>query len=275
MTNHPILSLEVVEQIIDMVAAKSESQHKQFDDFPSLKSCALVCHSFLALCRKHIFGFVILNRRRPFISPTSDDLNQLLLDSPHLAVYIRKLDYFVTNKEFVKKRLPWLSSMLNKLVKLQKLDIHYSHPQRSRRLDWMSSSARKVLIPLLHLPTITNITLSTIRNFAIADLAGCVNLKKLRIGQLECSTGVGDFLKALPATPLMLERLALNEENVKFVQLLCDARRPDGKTLIDFSSLNEIKANIAQLDSMTELFGMCSNLLKVDIASMSPPHLHS
>ena len=272
MTNHPRLPLEVLEQIIDIVGAKSESH---FDDFPSLKSCALVCHYFHALCRNHIFGSVVLNGRQPFISPTSDHLNQLLLDSPHLAIYIRRLDYIVNNKELVKKRLPWLSSMLKKLVKLEKLKIHYSHSQRSRRLDWMLPSARKVLIPLLHLPTLTSISLSKIQNFALADLAGCVNLKKLRFGKLECSTGVGRFLKALPTTPLMLERLALNDENVKLVQRLCDARRPDGKLLIDFSSLNKIKAEVAQLDSMTELFGMCSNLHKVDITGMSPPHLHS
>ena len=38
-------------------------------------------------------------------SPTSDDLDHLLANSPHLAVYIRKLDYHVSKKEFCQKEI--------------------------------------------------------------------------------------------------------------------------------------------------------------------------
>jgi len=74
-------------------------------------------------------------------------------------------------------------------------------------------------------------------------------------------------LEALPPTPVMLERLVINVGNMKFVQRLCDARRPDGKPVIEFSSLKEleISARVARLDSMKELFGMCRNLRKIHI----------
>jgi hypothetical protein len=270
--NNPSLSLEVIERIIDIVA--------EYDIDPgpsSIKACALVCHSFLPRCRNYIFASVTLNARvgrRP-LSPTSDGFNDLLSNSPHLAVYIRNLDYHVNKREFTAKRLPWLLSMFKKLVKLQELSISYSPSAPARRLDWMSSSERKVLLPLLHLPTLTSINLSTIRNFALADLASCVNLKKLRIESLECSTGVGNFLEALPATPVMLERLEIEEENVGPVQRLCDARRPDGKPIFDFSSLKKITATDVRLDAMKELFAICRNLRKIALSSMSLPHLIS
>jgi hypothetical protein len=257
----------VAERIIDIVA--------EYDiDLSSIKACALVCHSFLPRCRSHIFASVTLNA---LSSPTSDDFNHLLSNSPHLAVYILELDYYVNVGEFVAERLPWLLSMFKKLVKLQELSISYPPLGSARSRDWMSSYERKVLLPLLHLPTLISISLSTIRNFALADLAGCVNLKELRIESLECSTGVGFFLEALPATPVILERLAIKEGNVRLVQRLCDARRPDGKPIIDFSSLKKISATVARLDSMKKLFAMCRNLhnLKITLSSMSLPHLIS
>ena len=265
----PRLPLELVERIIDDVA---EYDNNYIDKFSSIKACALVCHCFLPLCRKYIFASVILNRAQR-LSPTSDDLNHLLSNSPHLAVYIRKLDYNVDKEEFVAERFPWLLPMFKKLVKLQKLSIIY-WDSGSGKLDWMSSSDRKVLLPLLHFPTLTSIGLSSIRNFPLADLANCVNLKKLRFQYSECSTpnGVGIFLEALSPTPVMLERLTINGGNVNLVQQLCHARRPDGKPIIDFSSLKKIKSEDVRLCSMTELFGMCRNLQKISLNSMSLRH---
>ena len=273
----PRLPLEVVERIIDDVA---EYDDNYINKFSSIKACALVCHWFLPLCRKYIFASVALNTRasqfsRPSL-PTSDDLNHLLSNSPHLAVYIRKLDYSVNKKEFDTERFSWLLPMFKKLVKLQKLSISYMY-YRSGRIDWMSPSERKVLLPLLHLPTLTSISLSSIRNFSLADLASSVNLKKLRIQDLECLTpnDVGIFSEALPPAPLTLERLTIDEGIVEPDQQLCHARRPDGKPIFDFSSLKKIKSRDVRLRSMTELFGMCRNLQKISLDSMSFPHLIS
>jgi hypothetical protein len=267
----PMLPLEVVNLIIDDLA-------KHNDKLSSIKACALVCHSFLPLCRKHIFASVTLNERQPS-SPTSDDLNYLLSNSPHLAVYILNLDYHVNNKkEFLKKRLLWLLPMFKKLIKLRKLCVSY-YSSRGKKFDWMSPSERKVLLPLLHFPTLTSISLKTTENFPLADLAGCVNLKNLEIQSLECSNGVGNFLEALPPTTVMLERLKITNYGPGMGTIkprqLCDARRPDGKPIIDFSSLKEISSNDVQLHSMTELFGMCRNLQKISLKRMSLLHLIS
>jgi len=125
---------------------------------------------------------------------------------------------------------------------------------------------RKVLLPLLHLPTLTSIKLSTFWNFAWADLAGRVNLKELEIESLECSNGVGKFSEALPTTPVMLERLAINKWNVTPVHQLCHAQRPDGKPIIDLSSLKEVTAEVPRIDSIEDLFGICRNLHKIDLS---------
>ena len=268
----PELPLEILEQIIDDIAV-----YMNVDKLSSIRACALVCHSFLPLCRKHIFASVILNAHHDS-SPTSDDLNHLLSNTPHLAVYIRNLKYYVNKKEFIENRFSWLLPMFMKLVMLQELNISYLYSESGRKLDWMSSSERKVLLPLLHLPTLTSISLSSIRNFPVTDLASCVNLKKLRIHSSECSmpNDVGNFFEALSPTPIMLERLVIeDEDDVEVVQQLCHAQRPNGKPIIDFSSLKKVTATVGRLDSMTELLGMWSNLHMFDLTSMSLPHVIS
>ena len=269
------LPLDVVELIVDDLAENDYNVIK----LPSIKACALVCHSFLPLCRKHIFAFVTLNSRRP-PSPTSDDLNHLLSNLPHLAVHIRTLYYYFNKKEFVAKRISWLIPMFKKLVNLRYLRMRFSGSPSvpDRKLNWMSSPERKVLLPLLHLPTLIDIGLTRIGNFPLADLASCVNLKTLRIDCLECSTpnSVGNFfLETIPATPVMLEWLVIIMGNIKPVLQLCHARRPDGKPIIDFSSLKKITASVPQLNSLWELFVMFRNLRRVRLTSMSLPHLIS
>jgi hypothetical protein len=254
--------LEVIEQII-----------KYNDNLSSIKACALVCQFFLPLCRKLIFASVTLNDSwGPY--RTTDDLNSLLTNSPHLAVYIRKLVYYVPKTEFVTTRPSWISPMFKKLVKLQKLTISPTlFSPVEEKLDWMSLSDRKALLPLLHLTTLTSISLNRIKNFLLADLAGCVNLKDLELESLECWNDAGKFLEPLHPTLVMLEILAISAGNIELVQLLCDARRPDRKRMIDFSSLKEIRSDAVQLHSMTEVFRLCRNLQKIDLTRMSLPRL--
>ncbi|KAF8811373.1 hypothetical protein BYT27DRAFT_7336357 [Phlegmacium glaucopus] len=247
--NNTGLPLEVIGLIIDIVATHTNSDS-------SLKACALVCRSMLPLCRDYIFATVTLNdpySRHP--SPTTDDLTLLLSNSPHLAMHIRELKYYVKeakNTKFV------AGTMFKKLVRLRTLSISYL--VAGSTLNWLSVPQ---LLPLLHLPTLTSISLSEIRNFALANLAGCVNLKKLRIESVGFSTDVGDVLEVLPTTP-MLGHL---EGNAKPVQRLCHARRPDGTPIIN---IKIIVAKAARLDSMKELFGICRNLRVAHLSARSP-----
>ncbi|KAF8805818.1 hypothetical protein BYT27DRAFT_7191977, partial [Phlegmacium glaucopus] len=259
MANNPSLPLEVIGEIVNQVSTKDDSK------LSSTKACTLVCHSILPLCRNHIFASVTLNERYP-PSNTTSDLNYLLSKSPHLAVYIQKLDYHVNLLETLTKR--WLLSLFKKLVRLRMLNMYYSVTIPGKKLNWKLPRTQKVLLPLLHLPTLTTICLFAIQNFSLADLAGCVNLKNLQKAFLECSTDVGGFLEALPTTPVMLEEFTIQGRNVSCVQQLCHARRPDGKPIIDFSSLKKIVAKVARLDLMKELFGLCRNICEIDLSDI-------
>ena len=77
-TTVPKLPFEVLGRIIDDVVKYNDL----IDNLSSIKACALVCHSFLPVCRKHIFDSVTLNIQNSS-SPTSDDLNLLLSNLPH------------------------------------------------------------------------------------------------------------------------------------------------------------------------------------------------
>lgn len=74
------------------------------DDDPDLSSteaCSLVCHDFLHICRKHIFGCILLSEKydtpavqvsNTFRSPVPPlTLNKLLSTSPEIANYITDL----------------------------------------------------------------------------------------------------------------------------------------------------------------------------------------
>ena len=282
----PRLPLELVEMIIDDVVAEfdndDDDDNHDIDNHSSIKACALVCHSFLPLCRKHIFASVVLNAQedsRPS-SPTSHDFDHLLSNLPHLAVYIRKVDYHISRDDYYEGKY-WLFSLFKKLVKLQKLGllgIKHSRTLPGYDLNssrWKSLPERKIFLFLLSHPNLTRICLENIWVFLLADLALCVNLKELEIGPgLSCLNNVGDLWRHYPPTPVMLERLVINRGNIEPVQELCIARRPDGKPMIDFSSLKIITVDVARLELLKDVFAMCRNLHKIDLG-MSFSHLVS
>ena len=132
-----------------------------------------------------------------------------------------------------------------------------------------------IFLFLLSHPNLTRICLENIWVFLLADLALCVNLKELEIGPgLSCLNNVGDLWRHYPPTPVMLERLVINRGNIEPGQELCIARRPDGKPMIDFSSLKIITVDVARLELLKDVFAMCRNLHKIDLG-MSFSHLVS
>ena len=78
-----IFPLDIEEIILDILAAEDDG---------ALKTCSLVCQAFLPICRKHIFGSIVLNDR-PVGSPIIHAFERLLRETPEIADYIRKLHY--------------------------------------------------------------------------------------------------------------------------------------------------------------------------------------
>ena len=87
-----VFPLEIKEMILDLLAEDDKG-------YSTMKTCSLVCQAFLPICRKHIFGSIILNNDpdtipRP-ITLTTHAFERLLRETPEIANHIRKLDYTI------------------------------------------------------------------------------------------------------------------------------------------------------------------------------------
>ncbi|KAJ6601624.1 hypothetical protein B0H10DRAFT_676738 [Mycena sp. CBHHK59/15] len=112
------LAQELVDEIIDEVHISAEAA-------PSLKSCALVSHAFLARSQMCLFSVIHLK----------DDLSRLrfsflLSSSPHLCAYVMELFMFLntslsTNSAECLSKSPWedVAHILSKVTNLTWLKI--------------------------------------------------------------------------------------------------------------------------------------------------------
>ena len=128
----------------------------------------LWCHSFLPLCRKHIFSYISINIRMPRYD--GEAFGQLFLESPDIARYVRKLKIYIKgcDKHF-------LSFPVSPLTRLQSLS--YS----GFDLEWgdLSSPIQRSLVNLMHLLTLTHLDVERISGFSISNLNVCTNIKHL------------------------------------------------------------------------------------------------
>ena len=140
------------------------------DAHSALRTCSLVCHEFIPICRKHIFGSIVLYD----YSPTPHPFEHLLHETPDIADYIRKFelesDY---NVQFTS-----IQESLKRIYRLEFLTVW--HP-KSREFNWSNHLIHPALLHLLHLPTLTHFKVTNIDNFIISDLIPCIDLKYLDI----------------------------------------------------------------------------------------------
>ena len=79
MSSLPILLLETGETILDLL-----SKDDRPPDHSALKEYSLVCQAFLPICRKHIFGSIVLNDNVA-ASPTTTHALALLLSKSQIT----------------------------------------------------------------------------------------------------------------------------------------------------------------------------------------------
>jgi hypothetical protein len=84
-----VLPFDIIEQIIDIVGEKKHTY--------LLKELALVSHSFLQICSKHLFATIKLHDAVPMyhIASSKKGFVKLLKSRPDVVKYIRKLTYKV------------------------------------------------------------------------------------------------------------------------------------------------------------------------------------
>ena len=172
-----VLPFDIIALIIDIVGEN--------EDANLLKELALVSHSFLQICSKHLFATVELHDavRKQHIASSKKGFVKLLKSRPEAVNYIRKLTYKVSHHRSNDEDhllSPILLNFLPTLSRLNCLTINAS------RRDWntLDSSLISALLHLMHLPTLNHIDLSRIQNFPLSSLTPSVNLHRLDISNL-------------------------------------------------------------------------------------------
>ena len=251
--------LEIEETILDLLAEDDES-------YSVLKTCSLVCQAFLPICRKHIFGSIVLNENNVTMlsAPTTDKFDRLLLETPEIADYMRKLDYNIRIADLTS---PSIQKSLKRISRLEFLTVRH-HWQRPTS-DWSNNPIRPALLHLLHLPTLTHFKLVGINGFIVSDLIPCVNLKYLDVGFDTTVAAKNTFPAALPEHSIQPNEFVAGFGTSGAIMNLCTARRPDGQPIIDFGSLSKITVTIEnsnQGEASQDLFRRCHVLTNVHIS---------
>ena len=263
-----IFPLEIEEMILDILGEDD-------DGHLALKSCSLVCRAFLSICRKHIFGRIVLNgyRSRNLPRTTPHALERLLRETPEIADYIRKLEYTIQDADPICPSIqtadlinPSIQESLKQISKLEFLSV-----RDVGVLDWRWNSIRPALLHLLHLPTLTHFHVTDIKDFIVSDLISCVNLKYLNIGNHTTVAAENTFPAALPDNSIQLNEFVagFGTSSSSAIMKLFTAYRPDGQPIIDFKSLSKITVEIEEPnegEASQELFRQCHALTNVKVS---------
>ena len=120
--------LDVISLIIDIVGETKDTN--------LLEELALVSHSFLQMCRKHLFATVELHNTNDCLAIPKKGFVKILKSKPYVVKYIRKLTYGVSDDYDDDDRLlsPILSNFLPTVFRLNCLTITASH--RDWNIHW-------------------------------------------------------------------------------------------------------------------------------------------
>jgi hypothetical protein len=153
----PVLNFDIIALIIDIVGENK--------DTILLRELALVSHSFLRICSKHLFATVDLHDVvLHHIASSKKGFLKLFKSRPDVVKYIRTLTYTVSYDScFNDDDDHLLSPILRTIPRLNCLTITASH------LDWNSLYSSLAFLHLMNLPTVNQIGLSSINNFPLSS----------------------------------------------------------------------------------------------------------
>ena len=187
----PFLPFDIIALIIDIIGENN--------DINLLKELALVSHSFLQMCRKHIFATVELHDANPGrnLASSKKGFVKVLESRPDVVKYIRNLTYTIECDHVLPPHFApvlnfdnednLLSSILpNFLRTISRLNCFKIS---ASLLDWnhLNPSLTSAFLHLMHLPTTNHIDLSSINNFPLPSLTLSVGLLRLDMSRLICS----------------------------------------------------------------------------------------
>ena len=240
-----MLPLEIEEMILNRVAEIDDLRHI------TLNACSLVCRAFLPICRKYIFGTIVLQYFRDpdkDTKPLIDAFERLLRETPEIADYIHNLDYNIREEDLTIPSIQ-LEESFKRISKLKSLSIWND---LCLEFSWDDNPIRPALLHLLHLPTLTHLTMNRINDFVVSDLTPCVNLKYMDIGNFMTVVDEDTFPAVLPEKSIQLDEFVSGMGTSEFIMELCSAQRPDGLPIIDFKSLSRLRVCPAILEEPYE-----------------------
>jgi hypothetical protein len=223
----PDLPFDIIALIIDVVG---ESKNTKL-----LKELALLSHSFLQICTKHLFATIDLHDANPdyHVASSKKGFVKLLKSRPDVVKYIRKLKYTVYDDDLLSPILPNLLRTISRL-KCFKIDAFM--------VDWnaLDSSLTSAFLHLMQLPTINRIDLSCIRNFPLSGLTSSVNLLRLDMSYLSSlqEDGSAEIVVQSEMMPKIRE-LRISSSALLTTKLL-HAKTPDGRPAFNFMDLRRL-----------------------------------
>jgi len=217
----PVLPFDIIALIIDIVG-----------DTDLLKELALVSHSFLQICSKHLFATVELHDGQPghyYRASSKKGFIKLLKSRPDVVKYISTLTYRVGYNINDDDHL--LLPILSNFPTISRLNCFKITTPFSSRFDWntLDSSLKSAFLHLMHLPTINHIDLSSIKNFPLSSLTPSVNLLRLDMSHLSPFEEDGSPGIAVRLEIMLKSREFLTSWSPLLTTKLLHAKRQDGR----------------------------------------------
>ena len=238
-TAPPVLPFDIIGNIIDILFNDDTKSLQYVKDF------SLVCHSFLPLCRKHIFSSITIDIGEKPLKYRNDDeaLWQLLLETPDIARYVHKLK--ICARPYEHKSKCFLEPVSPQLTGLQSLTIFNSNLWHPMLWSKLSSSSQRSLLNLMHLPTLTHLDVSRISSFPKSNLIFWANVKHLSAHDLDIlDDGVAS--SPLCRKPLELQTLHISINDPRL--LILEATCSDGRPFLDLTGLEKVSIDFSMAD---------------------------
>ncbi|RXW19101.1 hypothetical protein EST38_g6761 [Candolleomyces aberdarensis] len=157
---------EILELIVEELAVAGQGPWKGL--LGDLKSCCLVSRSFLPVCQKHIFHTILMAPSRTIIKSSNvstpnrtAQFAKLVVGSPHLASYVRKLTYRVFQTDPLE---PSIAAALEKLGNVEELELEFLDGagdvvSRWKRFTAVHERWREAFVAMIRNPRLKSLTL--------------------------------------------------------------------------------------------------------------------
>ncbi|KAF9529856.1 hypothetical protein CPB83DRAFT_851706 [Crepidotus variabilis] len=239
---HAIFPLEIFGEIAGHLG--------NLNDLESLKACSLLCHSFLDLCRIHIFRTININCTDPQVQPGSNPITarqfaNVLHKVPQIGQNVRIFVYHILPTDF---DIPNIANALKSLKRLRSLDLFYAAKptlDAASLLDWTTCPLQSELAYLLRHSNLRALKLRRVNNVSLIDLHQCTNLEELTI---TTDLTFSPYSSTFQASAFDLRVFSFVGEGVAGAKRLLHACRIDGTPAFDIKNLKMIDSFISNLN---------------------------